>query len=188
VPGGGAAVAVQSDTRNPIPETRPVDDPARWAKAINLLALVDPKRDAKAGTWALEDGGLAVQSGDDSRIRLPYRPPEEYDFRITFTRQGGNECVMQCLHAAGHSFRWRMGGWGNTIFGFGVIGKDDADANATRVRVSSCLQNGTRHTSVVRVRKDGVEGWLDGKLITKWKTDYQDMGLLPNWGLGDDTV
>jgi len=68
--------------------------PRAGRRALNLLALVDPKLDTKAGSWALEPGGLAVQSGDDSRIRLPYRPPDEYDFRITFTRQGGNECVM----------------------------------------------------------------------------------------------
>ena len=188
VAGGEAAIAVQPDTRNPTPETRTVDDAARWANAINLLALVDPKQDAKAGKWELKDGGLAVEPGDDSKLRLPYRPPEEYDFRIVFTRETGDECVMQCLRAGGHSFRWRMGGWRNTVFGFGIIGTQDAEANASGVKVPQCLRNGTQHTAVVRVRKDGVEGWLDGKLITKWKTDYQDMSLLPNWALGDDTV
>lgn len=157
-----------------------------WAEAFDLLKRTDPLKDKVAGEWEFSDGGLVARSGDDAKLRLPYHPAEEYDFLIEFTRQTGSECVMQSLTAAGRQFRWRMGGWANTVFGFGRIKDVDADQNPTCVRRDRCIVNGTRHTSIVKVRKDSVEAWFDGQRICAWKTDYQDMSLIKvNWELGD---
>ena len=40
---------------------------------------------------------------------LGYKPDEEYDFRISFTRTDGEECVAQQLRFKGKTFLWAMG-------------------------------------------------------------------------------
>lgn len=51
---------------------------------LDLLALVDPAKDAVSGSWKTNEEGLVGGPGDLTRIELPYEPPEEYDFRVTF--------------------------------------------------------------------------------------------------------
>jgi len=63
-----------------------VNDPARWAKAISVLPLVDTKRDAINGKWEVKDGAL-TGSGGVVAIRIPFRPPEEYDCRVGVVRR-----------------------------------------------------------------------------------------------------
>jgi hypothetical protein len=45
------------------------------------------------------------------------------------------------------------------------------------------LANGQEYTSVVKVRKTGVEVYLDGKLIEAWNTDFSDMSIPQTWPL-----
>lgn len=35
--------------------------------------------------------------------------------------------------------------------------------------------------SVVEVRNGVVRGYLDGRLVCEWKTDYRNLGPLPDW-------
>jgi hypothetical protein len=41
---------------------------------------------------------------------------------------------------------------------------------------------------VVEVRKNGLRGYLDGKLVAQWATDYGDMSPWPVWRFKDDTL
>jgi hypothetical protein len=68
-----------------------------WAKAVNLLALADPARDAAAGSWSRRDGGLVSDAATYARLDLPWAPPEEYDVRVDFTRQSGTGDVNVML-------------------------------------------------------------------------------------------
>ena len=54
-----------------------------------------------------------------SAIEFPYQPPEEYDFRVTFTRTDGNDCLVQHGVGAGNPFVWILGGWGGRTCGLG---------------------------------------------------------------------
>ncbi len=44
---------------------------------------------------------------------------------------------------------------------------------------------GVTQTSLVEVRKDGVKAYLDGKLISQWKT-YSDLSMNSSWSLRDE--
>ena len=57
---------------------------------IDLLPLIEVEKDAVNGKWVLNKGMLESDRSERSCIQLPYRPPEEYDFRIVFKRLDGD--------------------------------------------------------------------------------------------------
>jgi hypothetical protein len=146
-------------------------------RVVNLLTLVDPARDTKSGTWRLRTGELAPELTSDAtqhaRINIPYDPPEEYDFRVDFTRVAGDNCMTQ-IFTHQKPCCLVLYGWKGTISGFQQIGGQSADRNPTGVR-GLTTENGQRHTSIVKVRKNALEAWLDGQLITRYETDGADL-------------
>ena len=164
-------------------------DNARHADAttgfINLLPLIDPAKDTVAGKWAMEKGALVSSGSGEERIEIPYQPPSEYDFRIVFTKTGTN-CVIQMLSQAGAPFIWGMGADGS--YSFRYLKGTGTGANKTTVKKPPGIKDNHRYTSLVRVRKNGVEALLDGRVMTKWDTDYSDVESAPWWALRDKSL
>jgi hypothetical protein len=97
-------------------------------RTVDLIPLIDADKDAVNGIWKSSDGAITSDNSQYARLRIPYEPPEEYDFQIEFIRSSGNECVAQMFRHSGHSCMWNMGGDGNTICGFTLIeGLDSHD-------------------------------------------------------------
>ncbi|MGD0090694.1 MAG: protein kinase [Planctomycetota bacterium] len=161
-----------------------VDDPERWNNAIDLLALIEPQKDAVSGKWLRRNGTLVSDSSHCARIEIPYRACQEYDFRIAFTRTTGNDWVVQVLDADGHPFTWQFGG-PNKLCGFERIkGRDLLPGDPAAMQMP--ISNGDRHVSTVQVRVDGVAAFLDGKLLARWQGGYSDLRAHPDWALRSD--
>jgi hypothetical protein len=182
---GSDGNAVGMETPSPPAPPQPLLAAAAWAKAINLLPLIDPGQDAIRGDWTIQDGALCVGVTDYARLQIPYRPADEYDFRIVFTRRSGDNGVSQHLAGAGRSFEWSVGGWGNRITGFSMIQGRLSNENPTTTRLG--ITNGQKYVSVVQVRKDGVRAYVNDRLVVERKTDYSDMSKQPSLRLRDET-
>ncbi|MCY3019405.1 MAG: hypothetical protein NTW87_10325 [Planctomycetota bacterium] len=186
-PAGAEAAKLAAELKLP-DDSEPPPDEAAWQQAVNLLPLIDPQKDAVAGSWKTEGDKLTIQSAPMARLEIPYEPPEEYDFRVTFARQSGNEDVNQLLAHAGRAFFWSMGCEKNTAFGFEQVDGANAFANRTAVRQDPAVENGRVYTSLVQVRKHVVRAWLDGKLIRELRTNYKNLGMRKDWALRRDSV
>src|SRR5213076_1700560 len=123
---------------------------------------------------------LISDASPHCRLELPYKLPEEYDFQIVFTRQSGSNDVNQLLSHGGHSFMWMMNGMSTTAFGLDMVGGVRAGWNPTTVKLPP-LQNGRKYTSLVQVRKNYVDAFLDGKQVGVWSTNYKDLYIMPEW-------
>jgi hypothetical protein len=156
---------------------------AGWEKAVNLLTLVQPQRDAVAGAWALKDGALVSDNSFYARLQLPYRPSAEYDFRVRFTRQDGNDAVALILARGERAFAWIAGGVADTVFGFETISGRPAIANASTIKNPIPLDNNRVHTSLVQVRNSGLKAFLDGRLIAEYPTNYGEVSIYGEWAL-----
>ena len=154
---------------------------------INLLSLIDVQKDAVAGTWEFSKGTLMCDVNGFGRIEIPYKPPAEYDFRITFTRTTGSAVVQICC-AQDHAFMWQAGGWGDRFAGFECINGFGADAPQNPTRAILSLENGKLYTSLVKVRKNDISAYLDDKLISELKTDYQDIRINRTMQLRRDDI
>ncbi|MBL9145950.1 MAG: serine/threonine protein kinase [Verrucomicrobiaceae bacterium] len=172
-----AAVSAASALPSANPQT-PSAATTAAGKSIDLLAIIDLKRDTIAGEWSRDGGDLLVKPGTTDttgkgtpRIQLPYQPPEEYDFEIEFTPETHQDAVYQILSAYQHSFAWvldanlkagRKAGF-DRIDGQLISGR----TNGTTMR-PKFLTNGQRHVSTVEVRKTGVRGLLDGEVLVSY--------------------
>ncbi|MEI8196719.1 MAG: hypothetical protein WCI73_12545, partial [Phycisphaerae bacterium] len=152
-------------------------------RAVNVLKLVNLKRDAIAGTWELQNGALVSDDTNYARLEIWYQPPAEYDYKVVFTRTAGMDSVVVFCTAQDRQFLLLMGLFGNTTFGFEAIDGAGVAQNKTCRKAKAWLVTGQKHTALIKVRKDGVRAYLDGKLITEHKTDYRDLALFGQWRL-----
>ncbi len=164
-------------------------DPKPGAATVNLLSLIDTQKDAVSDRWRLNDAGELVSGrGEDARLQLPYRPPAEYDLRIAFTRTEGNDAVAPILYGGGRQFQYFIAGFGNSVCGFDNVNGKDPDDNETTVKRGAWLQNGQRYEARFEVRRDGAKAYLDGKLISRLKTDYSNIYLDKRFSLKGPAV
>ncbi|MBI5821232.1 MAG: hypothetical protein HZA88_19860 [Verrucomicrobia bacterium] len=169
-------------------QATPTDD-AAWSHAVNLMPLINTDIDAIDGSWSLRGNTLVSETNQFARIQIPYEPPREYDFRIVFSRVSGKEDVGQYFSQTGRMAMWHMGAINNKLFGFQTVdGRGTGRGNRTTIRSENCLRNGQTYTSVLAVRKNGVQAYLDGKLISKWVTDFNDASLDRYWAMPDSRL
>jgi len=149
---------------------------ASSGKVIDLLPLVDLKRDSIAGNWSRSTDGVSVALFDGASIlQLPYRPPVEYDFEIEFTPNDAGGNVNQYLAAAGHSFAWKLNAHYVTppLYGFELLdGRFCKDFGEAATHFPAAIETGHRYRSTVEVRRGGLRGLLDGKELVKWSGDF----------------
>jgi len=163
-----AASAPDVQARLPGKEPLPAANPS--ARRLDLLALVKPEMDATSGTWTLQGGALCCksQSKPIANFELPYVPPSEYDYRITFT--GAKGIILRCV-ANGRSLTVAISRRG---CGYGFIdGKSPYENMTTKPGLS--VDPDSPHAATVKVRKDNVETFVDDKSIMIWKTDFRDL-------------
>ncbi len=159
---------------------------------IDLLALVDVKRDVLAGEWSREANGLKVKQSETTiyvpRLQWPYQPPEEYDYEIEFTQGNGHGTVEQLLSAQSRFFAWVLNvalkdgvkaGF-ETLGGMNLVNRKDASVMRPKL-----LEPGRRYRSRVEVRKGKLRAFLDDELLVEWAGDFQRLDIIPRNALRD---
>ena len=153
------------------------------AKAgVNLLALVNLRKDAVSGTWKADGRSLVSDSGILTRVMLPYEVGDEYDYRVDFTRNSGNSTVTLILSKGGREFVLETG-WPGGQTGFAYVNGKHIDTNPTGTRFH--LTNGRRYSFVIQVRNTGLKAFVDGRQIIAWRTDYRNVTPHTGWSLPD---
>jgi hypothetical protein len=157
--------------------------------AINLMKLIDINKDVVAGVWKLQGDKLVSDPSQAARVEIPYEPPAEYDFKIVFMRNSGGADIFQALTKNKNSFEWSMGAGGSHV-GFGLFKSYwVADpASPAAVDIPGAIVNGKTYTSLVQVRKDGLKGFLDGKLIKELPQPYGDLTAHGQLRLRNDSI
>ncbi len=171
----GLAPTVSHSEAAPQPAARP------HSRLVDLIKLVDLKRDSVAGIWEVKSGLLLLKSKESpSRLEFHYEPPEEYDFQVIFARvEGGQDVALVCA-AADRQFLWLMDGYGNRM-GFDLVKGENMHTNPT---AKPCrLENGHRYTTLIKVRKIGVQAYLNGNLVDEWRSNLADLSLPPGFDL-----
>jgi len=155
-----------------------------WKDAINLLPMIDPRRNAIAGSWeTTAEGKLLSDRSPFARVEIPFQLPQEYDLQILFERRTGCGGMSVILSKGGRQFRCELGGDSNTRSVFEIQASDRAVEIAAEKRAPVVIQNGVKTLALLQVRSDGVRAYLGDKPILEWKTDFRDLGLDPQWKL-----
>lgn len=160
-----------------------LSDPALWSKAVDLMPLIDPERDAVSGAWKRnEQGALISDKGSVARLEIPYQPPEEFDYKMVFTRNTGWDTIAQCFAYNRSSLIWGMAMWGNELNMFRCVSAFEG-TNPTSVWAKEFIQNGQRYESIVQVRKQGYAAFVNGRLISYWDRGSSGAHVPKEWRL-----
>ncbi len=163
-------------------------------RAIELLGSIDLKFDTvdRGDTsWSWADkapgarskdlrsrGSLTPGRGSRHRIMVPYQPPVEYDYELTFVPEDAASDVGQVFVVDGKLTMWMLqGSRGNA--GFQYVDKVHVGLNRTRTRDFKLIM-GRPNTSMIKVRKSGVRAFLNGKLLVEFH-DIKALSLPPVW-------
>ena len=155
-----------------------------WKDAINLLPMIDPRRNAISGTWeTTPDGKLISDRSPFARVEIPFGLPQEYDFQALFERRNGSGGITIILSKGGRQFRCELGGNANTRSAIEILGSGKTVEVVAEKKGPLILRNGVKVLALVQVRSDSVKVSLNGDPILEWKTDFRDLGLDPQWKL-----
>lgn len=172
---------MKADIEKKLKEIQPVEK----SKSVDLMKLIDLKKDSVAGTWKWQDGKLMSDNATNitfARIELPYEPSEEYNFTVVFTKVQGKMDIVQILSKAGKSFSLNMGAGNGTLYGFYSATSTSNPSIVTK----QVLETNKQYTATVEVRKNGVKAYLDGAQLTEWKPEQKDLGGHPSWILRNE--
>ncbi len=157
---------------------------------ISLMDRIDPAADTVRGVWTRVANELQGAHKENTHgpavLQLPYEPPQEYDFRIAFTASGAGVEATQILSSLGHQFSWATSnGQIEKWSGFSRVDGKDISNSPAAVKLVTHLQPNQRYESLVEVRRGRVTGYIDGKKIVDWPTEYHEMQadgdyILPN--------
>lgn len=154
------------------------EEKSRWS--INLLKLIDLKKDSMKGEWTLEGSSIVTPVGQGVRLDVPYSPPEEYDLRIVVTKKGGGDAFIVGLVGGGKQFVGIVDGWAMTAGGIDQI--DGKSWHLTdSVYKARIFTDGKPRTILYSVRRTRVTLSVDDKVFMDWKADYKRVSLWKTW-------
>ena len=153
---------------------------------VDLLALVDPRRDGVAGEWTDHevDGRreLLAPKSLGARIELPYTPPEAYRLTLIIEPLDEPNGLTIGLRSGEHRFL--------ALLGFGdagrrvsalenVDGRNVAD-NPTRIE-GDVFRKNLPAEIVATVETGGVTVTVDGRPWIEWKGKPERLSLSDYW-------
>ena len=155
---------------------------------IDLLPMVDLKRDVVYGQWECTKSGLAAVGKEEPfrRVEMPVVPSGNYELEVKFVRVSGSE--VEVFLPVGPKSVDLVLGWGGTngTSGLEMINGKDIRYNETMVRPAN-IGNGQPHTVNIRVIADEAKAEitvsLNGKPYTKWAGPQQALSPHPEWAL-----
>jgi len=169
--------------QQPVTASAPVNAlPARSPARINLLAIVDPDRDNRhGGGWTLANG-ILTSTGPTQQLEFPYVAPAEYDFHLGFTPPDIDLSNLQFFFPAGGKENdWHLGERGNSGSWFEMASDQRRlEDNPTVVRKAAFMKPGEHNLILLKVRKDGVQAFVNNALIHDYRTDYHEFHV-PDW-------
>lgn len=162
---------------------------------LDLLALLDVKKDAVAGEWKMKDKEkekiLIGPGTPDAKLAFPVRPSGDYKFTVRFKRLDGLGGPILCLPVADRHVNFALDAYNGEFTALEAV--DGAyvnfPSNPTQVRGKHVVSNKS-HVLETTVQMKGdtatIRIDLDGKRLVDWTGKPSRFSLHPAWRLNDD--
>ncbi len=168
------------------PSASPAPLSSKTATPVDLLRLIQPKRDAVLGEWRLSDDMLVSPEMRFARIMIPYTLPKQYDLEVVVKFVQGYGELNIGLVSDGNQFRIGFGSY-DTWTGIDLIDGLPMRANGTGRSGRVLLPNKIAKI-LCSVRKDRVTVACDGQTLVDWKGGSQRLSLPTDWQLPKKNV
>lgn len=162
-------VVVQGPANNnpPPAEKKPMPPQPKSPPAVagaqrtyDLIPIIDLKWDIVdgEGKWQLQGTQLKCVEGNFvPRVQIPYSPPQEYDYVVTFSQpslRNGVSLIMP--KPGGGTFYWAVGFKNGSGYGF------DPDHGADLPKL---IEPKVQYVVTAQVRQGSVKGLVNGKML-----------------------
>ncbi len=169
------------------PPSKPAPLPAHTKPApegpVELIKLLDPQKDAVAGTWTREEETLLSPAIPFGRLQLPVLPPDEYDLTLTIERKSGVDSFNIGLISGGQPCVVILDGMKNgDTSGIDLVGGKGFMDNETTFKGRLLLQDQPAQI-VCSVRKDRITVSVDGKKIIDCAGDPGRLSAYRGWAV-----
>ena len=162
-------------------EAGPAEMPADGAP-LDLLALIDPARDAIRGNWAVEDGALVSPNSRPAILEIPVKPPAEYELTAVVEELQGTDSFNMGLIVGESGVTAVIAGQRGTYSGLNLVKGRLGKVNETR-SPGPVLQPG-RNTIVFRVTPSSLQVECNGKVVIQWTGASGDLSYGFEWKEG----
>ncbi len=162
-----------------------VEDAPLPRNAVDLLALVEPAKDAIKGDWVKDATSLTCSAGDHIRLAIPYVPPDEYDVHYEIERVEGSDGLL--LGLARGNFQWAATLDSQPGSGY-KAGLESLDGGGPAVVTGPLFKSGTASRVELKVRKSGVSAIVDGRTVIDYKGASSRLSLPDGWKVGNPNV
>jgi len=145
---------------------------------VNLLALVDPKRDQVLGEWRLANGTLIAPAIGEppATLVISNPPPEEYTLTIVAERIAGDQSLDLGLIVGKRQTALILDGWDGSTSGLSLVRGRTADKNETTF-YTPVFQLGTPSTIVCQVQRTSIHVSINGRPRMFWSGDSEELSV-----------
>lgn len=157
-------------------------------EGIDLLKLVDLKRDVGEGDWSLDASTLeAPRAVMPCRLQFPYAPPAEYDLHVEAETNGASRVGIGLVVGSSRTSLYMD--QQNRVTGLGhVDGKAAGDkTNPTRLEGAAGFGPGKPMTIVCEVRPASIRINLNSQPVVDWKGAPQQLSVPGGYAGPDPT-
>jgi hypothetical protein len=151
-------------------------DKKKKLEVVDLLAMIDPKRDGITGAWNWGKQRSLVgapPTESTAKCQIPYLPPAEYDLTVTLERKdGGNGINFGLVSPLRQQFMVSVDVMAGTASGFNSGEGEAEDKKAGRYWPGKFFTNGKPRTLTFMVRKDSFVFQADGKDFMTYRGDW----------------
>jgi hypothetical protein len=148
-------------------------------KSIDLLKLIDLKRDVCEGDWKIEKGTLTCGNQSQSMLNIAYIPPAEYQITLVAVRIGPPNAIDFGLQVGARRVSADIDASNGTNSGFSLISESDLAEQQLVAQDQPFFQAGIPTTIVYTVRNAVAELNVNGREICR--TSPASRLSLPLW-------
>jgi hypothetical protein len=151
-----------------------VEDEAAWLWSVNLMKIIDARRDGVSGDWRCDGESITtpIVPKAGAWLQVPYSPSEEYDLRIVAARKSGTLDFFVGFLGGGKPLLAHIDGGNGEVGGLQTIDNKDWAFNETSYK-GRIFGDDKPKTLVFSVRKTGITFTADGKTWINWRGDYR---------------
>ncbi|MCA9023187.1 MAG: hypothetical protein KDA74_23725, partial [Planctomycetaceae bacterium] len=141
-------------------------------KPVDLLGLIDLKRDTLQGEWKLEDGVLLTPASSGGRLKLPVEAPSSYELLMVVTRLKGRDTLGIDIVAGKENSGTLLAldGWLGRACGLHTLDGRGGDQNESTYQ-GGVFPDQKEHTILCRVTPESVVVDVDDNRIIDWHGD-----------------
>ncbi len=145
-------------------------------KKVDLLRLIDPKRDSTVIKWTLENNELVSPKEPDTLLRIPVVPPPAYRLTVAGQRDEGDDLFVG-LVVNGQQVVVMIDAWGKRICGLSCVNEKLAAENATRRDFEDILGDKQTYTVMCEVYPGSVVVMVNGMPAVEWIGESKELSL-----------